>query len=89
MHAQEVSKRVPGGLTRMRSAFNGGLKVRVMVVLPFLEGERERGGDCSLPRRSLGRRRGGRATQDRVPGRVRSSDRAVQEDGWECMPRWR
>jgi hypothetical protein len=49
MHAQEVSKRVPGGLTRMRSAFNGGLKVRVMVVLAFLEGERERGGDCSLP----------------------------------------
>jgi hypothetical protein len=33
----------------LRLAINGGLKVRVMVVVPFPVGENKRGGDDSLP----------------------------------------
>jgi hypothetical protein len=39
--------RYQGGLKRL--AINGGLKVRVMVVVSFLVGENKREGDDSLP----------------------------------------
>jgi hypothetical protein len=63
-----------GGLKR--PTINGGLKVRVMVVVSFLVVEKKRGGDDSL------------ATQDREPRRGWTSDRAAQAYGWACTPRW-
>jgi hypothetical protein len=37
------ARRCLGGLTRRRPTVNGGLKVRVMAVVPFLVGEWKRG----------------------------------------------